>query len=496
MKVLVATAEASPFAKRGGLGDVLGALPIAIKKQSEIDIRVVLPGYSAIPSQFKSEFQPIDSIIIPLGWRAQKSRVSSYNFRNVTFYFIENDYYFNREDIYGYFDEAEQFGFFSKAILDIMPLLDFYPDIIHLNDWHTAMVSPLLKYKYAHKTNYNQMKTILTIHNLKYQGIFTPHVLEDFFDLHDHKLQHDPEYLEYHGQISFLKGGLIFSDAITTVSPTYAKEIQSPELGMGVDGLLHKRRDDLYGILNGIDYQDYNPKTDVNIYRNYNLPDEGKTNEKLINKLRLQEDLRLPVSSRVPLIAFINRLVKQKGLDLITYVLPELLESEEVQFVFLGTGDPHYEQYLSYLAEKHQNLSAQIKFDEGLARKIYAASDLFLMPSLFEPCGIGQQIAIRYGSVPIVRKVGGLHDTVYPSISEEGTRGIGFTFESFNAHEMLFTIKEAIQYYHQKAFWQEIINNLTTIDFSWEKSACEYIELYHKLIHRNTNSTRKESYLK
>ncbi|MTI55508.1 glycogen synthase GlgA [Geosporobacter ferrireducens] len=476
IKVLFAAAEGTPFIKTGGLADVIGSLPKALL-QKEIDIRVIIPKYESIPSHWKEQMTPIKSITVPLGWRTQYCGIETLVYEGIPFYFIDNKYYFGREGLYGYEDDAERFAFFSRAVLEILPHIDFQPDILHCHDWHTAMISVFLKTHLSNTEFYRKIKVIYTIHNLMYQGIFPYSILSDLLGLDDHYFTIDT--LEYHGQINYMKAGIIFSDLLTTVSKTYAEEIQTPYFGETLDGLLRKRKKYLYGIVNGIDYTIYNPNTDPYIASHY----VRSLSKKALNKEKLQESLDLPINSEIPMVTIISRLVSSKGLDLIAHVLEDLL-TLDLQMIVLGTGETKYEELFRSCAGRYPHkLAVRIQFDDRLAHQIYAASDLFLMPSRFEPCGIGQLIALRYGSIPVVRETGGLKDTVQ-SYNEYTQEGNGFSFTHYNAHDMLYTLKRALQYYQDKKIWDRIFKNAIHCDYSWKKSAEEYINLYQCLLHK------------
>lgn len=472
INVLFASSEVFPFAKTGGLGDVAGSLPKAISRLG-VDIRVVMPSYGSIPQQFKNAMEFLGFVYVDLSWRHQYCGVLRLVYEDVTYYFLDNEYYFNRSDLYGDFDQAEQFTFFSKAILEILPLIGFKPDIIHCNDWQTGAVSLLLKANHRNSPFYSKMKTVFTIHNLKYQGIFPKEVLSDLLGV---DWQYFTPYgIEFHDKVNYMKSGLVYSDIINTVSPTYAQEIKTGFYGEDLNDILIHRSNDLYGILNGIDYEKNNPENDSRIYVNYTADDISKKYE---NKLRLQEELGLPVRADVPMIGIISRLTAQKGFDLIECVLEEILQMN-IQLVLLGKGDEHYKYIFENAAHWHKDkLSANIAFSDTLAQRIYAGSDMFLMPSLFEPCGLGQIFSFRYGSVPIVRETGGLNDTV-TSYSEASGNGNGFTFANYNAHDMLNTIKRAVDfYYNKKDIWKLLVERGMKADFSWNKSARAYLDMY------------------
>jgi starch synthase len=390
---------------------------------------------------------------------------------------VDNEHYFKRQGLYGYGDDAERFAFFCRAVLEALPHLDFSPQILHCHDWQTGMVSTLLKKQYQREPFYQQMRTVFTIHNLFYQGRFPRHMLEDVFGLGGETFTKDG--LEYYGQINAMKAGIVFSDLITTVSHSYAEEIQTPYYGEGLDGLLRSRSGNLHGIVNGIDYEAFNPTSDPYISVTYNAEDVLRKQE---NKVRLQEALGLQVRSDVPLLAVVSRLVQAKGFDLIACVLEEILNMD-VQLVVLGTGEEQYETLFRNAQWRYPGkISVNIQFDEVLAQQIYAASDLFLMPSRFEPCGIGQLIALRYGSLPIVRETGGLRDTVQ-SYNEYTGEGNGFSFTNYNAHDMLYTIRRAIGFFHDKAVWCDLVKNAMRTDYSWHQSARRYQSLYKKILH-------------
>lgn len=478
MKVLFAASEAVPFIKTGGLADVIGSLPKELTRQG-LDVRVILPKYGDIPAAYREAMTKVITFDVYIGWRKQYIGIEMLQHDGVTFYFVDNEYYYKRPGIYGYGDEAERFGFFCRGVIEALPLLDFQPDVIHCHDWQTGMIPVLLKAHYQHLPFYSEMKTMSTVHNLKYQGVFDQSLLKDLFGLSDDHFTGTA--LELHGGASFLKGGLLYSDWITTVSQTYAEEIQTPFYGEFLDSLLRHRKDQLTGIVNGIDYDVFDPMTDSHLVVNYrdSLP------KKQQNKLALQERLGLPVNADIPMIALVTRLVQQKGLDLIQHVISEIL-ALDIQLVVLGTGDYGYEQMFRYAAQTHPDkVSAQIYFDESLAHQIYAASDLFLMPSQFEPCGIGQLIALRYRSVPIVRETGGLKDTVQP-YNEFTGEGTGFTFSNYNAHDMLYIIRRAVFFYkNDREAWLKIQQNMKKGDFSWKKSAQQYIALYKVMVNNN-----------
>jgi starch synthase len=476
MKILFAAAEAYPFMKTGGLGDVAYALPKALVKLG-VDVRVIIPKYSKIPQEYISRMEKVAEYNVQVGWRNQYCGLLHLEHDNVHFYFIDNEYYLKRGSTYGDFDDGERFSFFSKAILEAIKYFgDFVPDILHCNDWHTAIAIPLLKEHYKNDSRYKNIKTVYTIHNLEYQGIFPKEMLGELLNLGMEYFSEDK--LKYYNAISFMKGGIIFSDIITTVSPTYAQEIKTEYYGKGLNGLLRSRENDLYGIINGIDTDLNNPMTDKNIFQNY---DENNLYGKEKNKLELQRYLGLPQNKDIPMIAMVTRLEEQKGLDLVKEIIEELLR-ENIQLVVLGMGSQRYENMFKFFAWKYPDkVSANIYFDDSLAQKIYAGSDMFLMPSRFEPCGIGQLIALRYGSVPIVRETGGLNDTIY-SFNQFTGEGNGFSFKEYNAHDMLYTIRRAIGIFYDKGAWNYLVKRCMRDDYSWNKSAEQYINIYNKLL--------------
>lgn len=477
LKVLFAASEAAPFAKTGGLADVAGSLPKTLRGLG-VDIRVVIPKYKTIPGYYTDRMEFLGHIFVDVGWRHQYCGIFRLVHENVTFYFIDNAYYFDRNGLYGFYDEAEQFTFFSRALIESLPFINFKPDIIHCNDWQTSMVSLFLKSGYSGNSFFSNIKTLYTIHNLKYQGIFPKEIMSDLLAL-DWKY-FNIDGVEFFNCVNFMKSGILYSDAVSTVSKTYAEEIKTDFYGEKLNNIIEKRSDDLYGITNGIDYDENNPSTDPRIYANFSLTNiEGKK----VNKAKLQEQLGLPVREDVPLIGIISRLVDQKGFDLLNCVFDEFL-SEDVQLVVLGTGDPVYEDMFRKMSGKYpQKLSATISYDAVLAQKIYAGADLFLMPSLFEPCGLSQIISMRYGTIPIVRKTGGLSDTV-KSYDEYSDTGNGFSFSNYNAHDMLHVIRRAINFYRSKEIWGRLVLRAMSQDFSWERSAGEYIGLYKRIIDR------------
>ena len=480
MNILIVASEAHPFIKTGGLGDVIGALPVALNDLGA-DVRVVIPNYRDIKKEIKENLKYIDNFTVNVGWRNQYCGILEYEHEGVKFYLLDNEYYFNRGGLYGYYDDGEKFAFFDRAVLEFAKHIDWVPDILHCNDWQTGMVPVLLKLEYSKEEKFKNMKTMFSIHNLFFKGMFDPKVLPELFG-YDYESFNNGS-LEHYGAVSFLKGGINYADKVTTVSKSYAEEIKTPEYGEQLEGLLRYRSSALEGIVNGIDYKEYNPEEDKYIYSTYSVND---LENKKINKEELQKELGLTVNKDVPMIGLVSRLTHQKGCDLIINILEELLK-EDIQVVVLGTGDYMYEESFKSFQGRHPNkISANIKFSNELAHKIYAASDMFLMPSLFEPCGLGQLIALRYGSIPIVRETGGLKDTVTP-YNEYDETGNGFGFKNYRFEELFNITKYALKIYRNKDKWNNIVRQAMSSDNSWEKSAKEYIEIYNKLITNNDN---------
>lgn len=470
-KILFVSSEAIPFAKTGGLGDVAGALPYALKKLGA-DVRVVIPKYKCIPQEYINESKIVAEFPVYLEWRKQFARVHEYN-TSIPFYFIENNNNFDRDGLYGYEDDHERFAFFCKAVLDMLPRIGFKPDVIHCNDWQTGPICLLLKERYHEDLYYRSISTLYTIHNIQYQGIFGRETL-DILGVSDWCFH--SEGVEFYGNVSYMKAGLVYADAINTVSNTYAEEIKTSQYGYGLEGVLQRRSNVLYGIVNGIDYEAFNPETDKSLYIPYS---KESLHLKKENKKRLQKELGLPQKD-VPMIGLISRLVDQKGLNLIAEKMHDLMQ-EDIQFVVLGTGQYQYEEMFKYMQGVFpEKVSANILFNLDLAQKIYASSDLFLMPSLFEPCGLGQLISLRYGTIPVVRKTGGLADTIQ-SFDEKTCKGNGFVFNNFNADEMLGEIRRALHVYQSREKWNILVKNAMESDYSWEDSAKEYMELYQRI---------------
>ncbi len=467
--VVFVGSEAAPFIATGGLADVLGSLPEAISENGNYDVSVILPMYSAINYEWRKNFEYVTNFSVNLSWRTQYCGVFRYVYRGVTFYFLDNEYYFKRDGkIYGHYDDAERFAFFSKAALDTIAHLDIYPDVVHCNDWQTAPAIIYLKGMYYPDEKFRRIKTVFTIHNIEYQGKYGMELYGDLFGF-------DPSlynYVEYESCINLMKGAIEMSDKVTTVSPTYANEIKDPYFAHGLENVIKRNAFKLSGILNGIDYEYYNPATDTHIEKNYSVNDMSG---KKVCKTALQKLLNLPEREDVPLTAMVSRLVSHKGLDLVKGVIEQYL-SEDVQFVLLGTGEAEYENYFKYLQNAYPDkVRAIIAFNLDLSRKVYAGSDIFLMPSRNEPCGLSQMIASRYGTVSVVRETGGLNDSIKAFYEGNGN---GFTFKDYNAYDMLYVLREAKNCYYDKALWGKVVANAMNSDFSWKNSATEYEKLY------------------
>ena len=482
MKILFAASECVPFIKTGGLADVVGALSPVLAQQGH-DVRVILPLYSAIPEKWTSQMKDECEFQVELCWRHQYCGIKSLEYQGVTFYFVDNQFYFGRSYIYGLGgDEYERFGFFSHAIIDALAHLNWQPDIIHCNDWQTGMVPALLKIQYAHFPFYSDIKTVFTIHNLQYQGVFSIKDVQDTLGLGDSLFTSDK--LECYGCANYMKAGLVYADELTTVSPSYADEIQTAFYGERLDGLLRARRDQLTGILNGIDVNEYAPEKDPMIYAQY---DPYHLGGKEYCKQELQKELGLTVDPLVPVVGIISRLSNQKGFDLIECVIRELMATG-IQLVVLGMGEAKYTNLFSWAESEYPGrVAARFAMDHQLAHRIYAGTDMFLMPSQFEPCGLSQMIAMRYGSVPIVRETGGLRDTVlsYNKFTDDGN---GFTFFNYNAHDMLHTVRRAVHYYrNNREVWYKLIVRGMTGDYSWFASSGKYLALYEKMTKKATD---------
>ncbi len=473
--VLFVASEANPYLGSGGLADVIGSLPKTLAANGKYDVRVVMPLYGDISDKYRSQMRFLMNFNVPLAWRNQYCGVFSLKADGVTFYFIDNEYYFKRSGLYGFYDDGERFAYFSKAALEMMVHLDYYPEILHCHDWQTALSVVYLKTLYANRYGYDHIKALFTIHNIEYQGKYGYDCLGDLFGL--------PESvkpaLDYDGCLNLMKGAIQFSDRFSTVSRMYANEIKNPFFAHGLQYAICENEFKLTGILNGIDETVYNPETDEKLFRNYSADD---TSGKAVCKKELQKMLGLPEKDDAPLISIISRLVPAKGLDLVKCVIEELL-AENVQMVILGKGEGDYEDYFRILADRYSGkCRAIIAYNKDLASKIYSASDIFLMPSKQEPCGLSQMIACRYGAVPVVRATGGLFDSISPYNNDMRNGGNGFVFGNYNAHEMLYVIKDAVYTFGNKDEWRGIMKRAMTTDFSWKKSSGEYEKLYDNML--------------
>lgn len=478
IKLLFAASECIPFVKTGGLADVVGALPKYINKE-EFDIRIIVPKYQIIPDKYKEKMTMIAHFDMNLGWRNQYVGIMEYKENGITYYFIDNEFYFNGHAPYGnIYEDIEKFAYFSKAVLSSLQILDFKADIIHCHDWQTGLIPIYLKEEFKKNEFYSNIMTIMTIHNLKFQGVWDLKTVKDITGLPEYLFTADK--LEAYGNANYLKGGIAYADLITTVSNTYVNEIKTSFFGEGLDDLLRARDNSLIGIINGIDYDEYNPFIDPFIYKNYDCTSFRK--EKIKNKRGLQKELGLQVDDKKFMIGIVSRLTDQKGFDLIDYVIEEIC-NEDTQLVILGSGEQKYEHLFRHYAWKYgDRVSANILYSNELSHKIYAASDAFLMPSLFEPCGLSQLISLRYGTIPIVRETGGLRDSV-ASYNEIACSGTGFSFTNYNAHEMLSIINYAKHIFkNKKKDWNKIIDRAMNEDFSWYNSAKSYEILYKNIL--------------
>lgn len=471
MKVLFVGSEAVPFAKTGGLGDVLGALPKALL-ELDVDARVILPKHGVIKNKFHDQLTPLTNFYIPVGDKKEYVGIETLDYDGVTFYFVDNEYYFGyRDTLYGHYDDGERYGYFNNAVLAMFQKLDYYPDIINVSDWPTGLIPYILNKNYKHLPKYSGIKTVFTIHNIAYQGRFSKDLLKYI------NVEYGNE-LEFDNMINFLKCGINSADYVTTVSETYADEILYDYFGFGMNKVLETRKDTLFGIINGIDYDTFNPEVDPKIefqYKPYNYL-KGKRE----NKAALRNIFDIPYSSK-PVIGMVSRLADGKGFDLVKEKIEYFLGNNQIQFIVLGSGDNSIEEWLNYLRSKYpDNVGVYIGYSDKLARYIYAGADYFLMPSRFEPCGLAQMISLKYGTLPIVRFTGGLKDTIIP-YNEYTGEGNGFGFDNYDSHDMGETIKYAIQVFKNKKEFNKLVKSAMLIDFSWRQSALKYKDLFMKL---------------
>ncbi len=477
-KILLASSEAVPYIKTGGLADVVGSLPRYFNKD-EFDVRVIIPKYACMDEAFASKLKFVCHLYVDLNWRRQYVGILKSEYKGITYYFVDNEFYFAGPSPYNnIYEDVEKFAYFSKAILEALPYIDFVPDIIHCNDWQTGLLPVFLKTSYGSDKFYENIKTIFSIHNMKFQGRWMIREVADITGLPEHIFSANA--LESYGEANYLKGGCVYANAITTVSPTYAHDITTEEGGEGLGGLMYARRDSLFGILNGIDYDEYNPKTDP--YIDFHFDTSNIEEGKKANKAELQKISGLPQKEDALLIGIVSRLTDQKGFDLVAYMMDEILATMNVQFVVLGTGESRYENMFHHFQGKYpEKISSYIGYSEDRAHRIYAGCDVFLMPSLFEPCGLSQLMSMRYGTIPIVRETGGLKDTVEP-YNEFTNTGNGFSFSQYTAHDMLYALQYTNKVFtHNKDAWYEMQKRAMLEDFSWDKSAREYEQLYNSL---------------
>lgn len=471
MKILFVASEARPFIASGGLADVAGSLPKALCDSGN-ECRVVIPLYKNIPQQFREKMEFVRNFNVPLAWRNQYCGVFKMCHQGVVYYFLDNEYYFKRDNLYGYYDDAERFAFFSKASMEMLNYIDYDPDIVHTNDWHTALVPVYLNTFYRSIPKYHDIKTVFTIHNIQYQGQYGMEIAWDVLGI--------PEYqhpiLEYNGCLNMMKAAIVQVNVVNTVSPSYAVEIHDPWFSHGLDPILNMKGNRVIGILNGIDVTANDPKTDQDIYKNYDI----KTLEdKKVNKAELMKEMGLEPNEDRMLIGMVTRFASHKGLDLVKYIFDDLMR-DNVSVVVLGSGEKVYEDFFREMQYRYAGrMSVKIGFLPALSKKIYAGADVFLMPSKSEPCGLAQMVAARYGTLPIVRETGGLKDSIHDMGTENGN---GFTFKTYNAHDMLGAIQRAEGLYGNKPLWKDAMTAAMSCDFSWDKSAGEYVRMYQMIM--------------
>ena len=475
LKILFAASEAFPFSGTGGLGEVIGSLPKAINKDKGFDTRVMVPFYKdLIPAEFSAKFKFLTSFNVQLSWRSLYCGIFEYDYEGVKYYFLDNEYYFKRNALYGFYDDGERFAFFSRAVIESLYLINFIPDVLHVNDWQTALVPVYYKLYYMHnRDGYRKIKTVFTVHNIEYQGKYGRESVEDLFGISKQELHS----LEYGGCVNLVKAAMDYSDAVTTVSPTYAKELMSPAFSYGLSEIVRWNANKLTGILNGIDYNSYDPMTDEALFYKYGA---DTFENKVKNKLELQKMFGLTEDKDIPMIAVVTRLVAHKGMDLLKQVVHDILK-QNVQIVLLGKGDADYEGYFTYIERNYEKkFKAVIAFNRDLSRKFYGAADMLLMPSRTEPCGLAQMIACRYGALPIVRETGGLFDSIKDCNGEN--MGNGFSFTRYDAEDLANAISRALgMYSNNRTVWDALAARIMRIDFSWENSAKSYAEFYKTL---------------
>jgi starch synthase len=476
MKILFASSEAAPYKKTGGLGDVAYALPNELANHSDVEVAIFLPYYQSIKQNPDYEVEFITNFSVSLSWRSLYCGLFKATTKkdNLSYYFIDNDYYFGgRSSTYGDYDDGERFAYFSKAILESLIHLDFTPDVIHCNDWQTALVPVFLKANYCHMERFQRIRTVFTIHNIEYQGKVPDSFFSEVLGLNEYWFN----ILHYDTCLNFMKAAIVLSDKVTTVSKTYSYEIRHAYFAHGLQNILQEYSYKIDGIVNGIDTDLYNPKTDPVIFQSFG---PGDLKGKNANKTALQKKLNLPVNPDIPVVGMISRLVAHKGLDLVEYVADELMNMD-IQLVVIGTGEDKFQNLFWRLAWEHPDkMSANILFDPVLANQVYAGSDLFLMPSQSEPCGLSQLISMRYGAIPVVRETGGLYDTV-PALNPETMEGRGFTFKTYNAHDMLGTLQNAVSFWHDVPKRKQLMTNIMKYDSSWKEPVKQYLNIYNSL---------------
>lgn len=474
MNILFMTSEAAPFAASGGLGDVMGALPKALLENQEItSVSCILPLYSTMKDIHRSRLTKVMDLRFDLSWRRTGASIYALEECGVSYYFIENHYYFSRGKFYGEHDDAERFAFFSKCVVEFLSAFDKRFDILHANDWQSALGVVYLKTLFQKDEKLSEIRTVYTIHNIEYQGQFAANVIGDVFGIGDEFAN----ILMYDGCVNLMKAAIVCSDYVTTVSPNYARELQYDFFAFGLAPIVRTYQNKLSGIINGIDYSVFAPETGLEITSAFGI--ENLKAGKLNNKLAFQREMKLKEDKDIPLVVMVTRLASQKGIDLLLHILDELLE-EKLQLVVLGTGEKEYENALLEHESRHpEKMRALIKFDRALSKRMYASADIFLMPSKSEPCGLAQMISCSYGTIPLVRAVGGLYDTITP-YGEDGS--IGFRFDNYNAHELLFTLKNALELFHNVDEWDALVMRAKKMRFTWDQSAKSYIEIYKKIL--------------
>ncbi len=476
-KILFVGAEAMPFAATGGLGDVMGSLPAALAAAApHADIRVVIPLYAAVSEDIRRQMKQEAVFYVSLAWREQYCGVYSLQRKGVTYYFIDNEYYFKRPSLYGFFDDGERYAFFCMAVLEMMSRLSFYPDVLHAHDWQAALTVVYHRVKYSRCPEYRNMRSVFTIHNIEYQGQYDFSILGDVFALGEE----ERALMDYNGCINLMKAAIECADRVSTVSPRYAEEIRTPEYSHGLHHILNRYSDKLRGILNGIDDGYYQPKTDKSLAATFS---PTSMTGKLIDKQAMQREVGLPERPEVPLLSVVSRLASHKGIDLLADCLCNILLHHDVQLLVLGRGEERYEHFFAELEERFpEKVRAMLTYDRELSKRIYAATDIFLMPSKSEPCGLSQMIASRYGAIPVVRETGGLYDSIKPFWMEGKTmHGNGFTFANYSATELSDRIEAALELYDQPELRKKLVRKIMTTDFSWSASAEKYLQMYGEL---------------